>query len=188
MKSYELWFFPKMRKNKYLSPFTSLKSAFYFLEAVVGALPVAHEPSSFSFSLLLLSFTLVALSLVALDFALCLTKDRGGQCSVHLNIDIGSTPCWQITNSSADVADTGRRENVSFQTQNLIFLPVSGIVFKSCTFAVSNIYRWDIFLTKSLGKTFKHTFASRALFSGRMGGEAGGDVNERANEIAHLLK
>ena len=107
-----------MRKNKYLSPFTSLKSPFYFLEAVVGALPVAHEPSSFSFSLLLLSFTLVALSLVALDFALCLTKDRGGQCSVHLNIV--STPCWQITNSSADVADTGRRENVSFQTQNLI--------------------------------------------------------------------
>ena len=173
-----------MRKNKYLSPVPSLKSAFYFLEAVVGALPVAHEPTSFSFSLLLLSFTFVALSLVALDFALCLTKDRGGQCSV----DIISTPCWQITNSSADVADTGRRENVSFQTQNLIFLPVSGIVFKSCTFAVSNIYRWDIFLTKSLGKTFKHTFASRALFSGRMGGEAGGDVNERANEIAQLLK
>ena len=185
MKSYELWFFPKMRKNKYLSPFTSLNSPFYFLEAVVGALPVAHEPSSFSFSLLLLSFTLVALSLVALDFALCLTKDRGGQCS--LKIDIVSTPCWQITNSSADVA--GRRENVSFQTQNLIFLPVSGIVFKSCTFAVSNIYRWDIFLTKSLGKTFKHTFPSWTLFfSGRTGGEAGGDVNERANEIAQLLK
>ena len=78
--------FPKMRKNKYLSPFTSLKSPFYFLEAVVGALPVAHEPSSFSFSLLLLSFTLVALSLVALDFALCLTKDRGGQCSLSFNI------------------------------------------------------------------------------------------------------
>ena len=182
MKSYELWFFPKMRKNKYLSPFTSLKSAFYFLEAVVGALPVAHEPSSFSFSLLLLSFTLVALSLVALDFALCLTKDRGGQCSV----DIVSTPCWQITNSSADVADTGRRENVSFQTQNLICLPVSGIVFKSCTFAVSNIYRWDILLYKE--KTIKNTFPSRALLSGRMGGEAGGDVNERANEIAQLLK
>ena len=86
MKSYEPWFFPKMRKNEYLSPFTSLKSPFYFPEAVVGALPVAHEPSSFSFSLLLLSFTLVALSLVALDFALCLTKDRGGQCSLSLNI------------------------------------------------------------------------------------------------------
>ena len=98
MKSYELWFFPKMRKNKYLSPFTSLKSAFYFLEAVVGALPVAHEPTSFSFSLLLLSFTLVALSLVALDFALCLTKDRGGQRSLSFNIvstQVGRVPMHQ---------------------------------------------------------------------------------------------
>ena len=88
MKSYEPWFFPKMRNNKYLSPFTLLKSPFYFLEAVVGALPVAHEPSSFSFSLLLLSFTLVALSLVALDFALCLTKDRGGQLDNALWVSI----------------------------------------------------------------------------------------------------
>ena len=99
---------------------------------------------------------------------------------------------WQITNSSLDVADTGRSwEKVplyDIQIHNLIFLPVSGIVFKSCTFAVSNIYRWDIFFSKSLGKTFKYTFLSRALFSGRMGGEAGGDVNERANEIAQLLK
>ena len=44
------------------------------------------------------------------------------------------------------------------------------------------------FFSKSLGKTFKYTFLSQALFSGRMGGEAGGDVNERANEIAQLLK
>ena len=133
-----------MRKNEYLSPFTSLKSPFYFLEAVVGALPVAHEPSSFSFSLLLLSFTLVALSLVALDFALCLTKNRGGQ-TMLFEFEYCFDTRWQNTNSSADVADTGRSwERVplyDIQIQNLIFLPVSGIVFKSCTFAVSNIYR-----------------------------------------------
>ena len=45
---------------------------------VVGALPVAHEPSSFSFSLLLFSFAFViVISFLALDLALCLLKDRG---------------------------------------------------------------------------------------------------------------
>jgi len=45
---------------------------------VVGALPVAHEPSSFSLSLLVVSFALVlVVAFLALDLALCLLKDRG---------------------------------------------------------------------------------------------------------------
>ena len=50
-----------------------------FAGEVVGALPVAHEPSSFSFSLLILSFAVVAISFIFLDLALCLLKDRGEQ-------------------------------------------------------------------------------------------------------------
>ena len=48
-----------------------------FAGEVVGALPVAHEPSPFSFSLLILSFAFVAISLLFVDLALCLLKDSG---------------------------------------------------------------------------------------------------------------
>ena len=178
-----------MRKNKYLSPFTLLKSPFYFLEAVVGALPVAHEPSSFSFSLLLLSFTLVALSLVALDFALCLTKDRGGQCSLSLNIvstQDGRVPIHH--QMLLTLGEVGKKSlYMTFKFKIWYFYLCQESSSRAAPLPCQT-FTGETFFSKSLGKTFKYTFLSRALFSGRMGGEAGGDVNERANEIAQLLK
>ena len=58
---------------------------------VVGALPVAHEPSSFSFSLLILSFAVVAISFIFLDLALCLLKDRGKQLDLLLEVVLTNT-------------------------------------------------------------------------------------------------
>ena len=83
---------------------------------------------------------------------LCPLSDKGQRWIMLFEFEYCFDTSWQITNSSLDVADTGRSwEKVplyDIQIQNLIFLPVSGIVFKSCTFAVSNIYRWDIFFLR----------------------------------------
>ena len=76
---------------------------------------------------------------------LCPLSDKGQRWTMLFEFEYCFDSRWQNTNSSLDVADTGRSwEKVplyDIQIQNLIFLPVSGIVFKSCTFAVSNIYR-----------------------------------------------
>ena len=108
---------------------------------VVGALPVAHEPSSFSVSLLLLSFLFVAIfSALSLDLALCLIKDRG-DIKIYFHKFTRFMFCQDFMNISHLCSSSFQRQMcLSLSTDSNPF--VSGFLFKGCTFVVSNVYRY----------------------------------------------